>query len=87
MVPVRQNVSLAGWSRYIADVTKRLVDIDDEVLDQAREVLGTATIKATVNQALADAVALAARRRHLRRLESNGLPDLLDPEVQASAWR
>jgi Arc/MetJ family transcription regulator len=38
-------------------VTKRLIDVDDQLLDQARHVFGTRTIKDTVNSALAAAVA------------------------------
>ena len=38
-------------------MTKRLIDIDDDLLDRARSVLGTATMKDTVNAALACAVA------------------------------
>ena len=68
-------------------MTKRLVDIDDHVLEQARGALGTGTIKATVDRALRDAVAAAARRRHVERLVADGLPDLLDERVQAEAWR
>ncbi len=37
---------------YTDDMTKRLVDIDEEALDAARSQLGTTTIKATVNEAL-----------------------------------
>ena len=33
-------------------MSKRLVDIDDSVLEDAQAELGTATIKATVNEAL-----------------------------------
>jgi Arc/MetJ family transcription regulator len=33
-------------------MSKRLVDIDDNALDAARERLGTGTIKDTVNEAL-----------------------------------
>jgi Arc/MetJ family transcription regulator len=40
-------------------VSKRLVDIDDGVLDDARAELGTETIKETVNEALR----LAGKRR------------------------
>lgn len=34
---------------------KRLVDIDDDLLDEARAQLGTSTIKDTVNEALRQA--------------------------------
>ena len=33
-------------------MTKRLVDVDDEVLAEARKVLGTTTLKDTVNTSL-----------------------------------
>ena len=38
-------------------MTKRLIDVDDDLLDRARSILGTATMKDTVNAALACAVA------------------------------
>jgi Arc/MetJ family transcription regulator len=38
--------------RYIYDMSKHLVDIDEEALRAARAKLGTETIKETVNQAL-----------------------------------
>ncbi len=47
-------------SVYTRGVTKRLVDIDDDLLNDARAQLGTATIKGTVNEALRQAG--AARR-------------------------
>lgn len=68
-------------------VTKRLVDIDDQVLENARGVLGTHTIKDTVGEALRRAVAADARRRHVEALAGGGLPDLGDPLVMAGAWR
>ena len=34
-------------------MTKRLVDVDDEVLAEARKVLGTTTLKDTVNTSIA----------------------------------
>jgi Arc/MetJ family transcription regulator len=49
---------------YPTRVTKRLIDVDDELLDRARAALGTETMKDTVNAALATAV--AARREKVR---------------------
>ena len=49
--------------------------------------LGTATKKDTVNAALREVTALAARRRDLQRLTSRGLPDLEDEGVTRAAWR
>lgn len=70
-------------------MTKRLVDIDDEVLDEARRILGTTTLKETVNTALAESVRSGRRRSvtasDLARV-GEMLADLGDPEVMARAW-
>jgi Arc/MetJ family transcription regulator len=68
-------------------VAKTLVDIDEDLLAAAQAALGTTTKKETVNAALAQAAALAARRRDIERLCAGGLPDLADPTVTAAAWR
>ena len=44
-------------------VTKTLIDIDDDLLEAAREVLGTTTKKDTVNTALREVLAAQQRRR------------------------
>lgn len=66
-------------------MTKRLVEIDDALLERAQEVLGSATMTATVNGALAEVVKAAERRRHLLDIERHS--DLSDPAVMADAWR
>lgn len=71
-------------------MTKRLVDIDDDVLARAREALGTTTLKDTVNTALDEARKAADRRRlTVEDLQEWGhlLRDLGDPEVMARAWK
>ena len=68
-------------------MTKTLIDIDDEYLAAAQQALGTATKKDTVNAALREVTALAARRRDLHRLTSGGLPDLEDEDVMQAAWQ
>lgn len=68
-------------------MTKKLIDIDEDTLARAREILGADTMKATVNEALAEVVRLAERRSHIARLaEMDGL-DLDDEDVMADAWR
>ena len=69
------------------EMAKTLIDVDEEYLAAAREVLHTQTKKDTVNAALREVAALAARRRDLQRLASGGLPDLEDEEVMRGAWR
>lgn len=68
-------------------MAKTLIDVDEETLAVAAEVLGTGTKKDTVNAALRAVAALAARRRDLQRLIAGGLPDLEDAEVMAAAWQ
>lgn len=66
---------------------RTIVDIDDELLTAARSALGTTTTDETVNRALVEAAALAARRRDLERLCAGGLPDLGDDALYDAAWR
>jgi Arc/MetJ family transcription regulator len=68
-------------------MAKTLIDIDEEQLAAAQEVLKTQTKKETVNAALRQVTALAARRRDLQRLTSRGLPDLADEEMMRAAWQ
>jgi Arc/MetJ family transcription regulator len=70
-----------------AAMAKTLIDIDDEYLAAAQQALGTDTKKDTVNAALREVVALAARRRDLQRLTSGSLPDLQDKDVMQAAWQ
>ena len=45
-------------------MTKRLIDVDDELLETARRVLGTVTLKDTVSAAMTEAV--RARRERVK---------------------
>ena len=57
-------------------MSKTVVDIDPEMLEQAKHALGTTTIKDTVAQALALVVDRQAKARQelIRWLASSGLP-------------
>lgn len=68
-------------------MAKTLIDVDEEYLAAAQRVLHTETKKDTVNAALREVAALAARRRDLQRLVAGGLPDLASDEVIDAAWR
>jgi Arc/MetJ family transcription regulator len=63
-------------------MAKTLIDVDEQYLAAAQEALHTETKKDTVNAALREVAALAARR-----LASGGLPDLEDGEVMRAAWQ
>lgn len=66
---------------------KTLIDIDEGLLAAAQAALGTTTKKGTVNAALAQAAALAARRRDIERLCAGSFPDLAEATVLSAAWR
>jgi Arc/MetJ family transcription regulator len=66
---------------------RTLVEIDPELLDSARDILGTTTIKETVDRALREVVRTEAIREHLARMHTLEGLDLDDPEVMAQAWR
>jgi Arc/MetJ family transcription regulator len=57
-------------------MTKTLIDIDDDMLDQARKILGVATKKDTVNGALREVVRGHAAEVFLDRVRSGlfGIP-------------
>jgi hypothetical protein len=56
----------------ISKSDKTSLVINREKLDQAREILGTKTLAATVDAALDEVIALAARRRLLERIRREG---------------
>ena len=71
---------------YPCWVTKRLIEVDDDKLEAVRSLLGTRTLKATVDDAFNEVLALAQRRRAL--LAEHGIePDeLADPAARRDAW-
>jgi len=66
---------------------RTVVDIDEDSLREARAALGTTTKVETVNRALVEVAALAARRRDLERLVRGDLTSLVDEEAYDAAWR
>jgi hypothetical protein len=67
-------------------VTKRLIDVDDEKLDAVRALLGTRTLKATVDGALDEVIALDQRRRALLAERGADVAMLGDPDARGAAW-
>lgn len=66
---------------------KTSVTVDEELLDQARQVLKTDTIKETINGALLEVVRAEARREEVEALRSMDGLDLDDEDVMDGAWR
>jgi Arc/MetJ family transcription regulator len=60
------------------------LDIDEDMLAKARQVLGTRGIKDTVDEALREVVRAEAGRRLIARLKDND--DLHNPEIMERAW-
>jgi Arc/MetJ family transcription regulator len=63
-----------------------LMEIDPDLLDAAKSVLGTTTIRDTVDAAPSEVVRYQAVREHLRDMRTLDGLDLDDPEVMVQAW-
>lgn len=68
-------------------MTKRLIDVDDAKLAVVRELLGTDTLKATVDEAFDEVIALEVRRRELLNQPVAGLAEFTEPGSREAAWR
>lgn len=66
---------------------KTSVDVDDLLLEQVRNVLGTSSIEETIDRALREVMRAEARRREIRALAVMEGFDLADEKVMAKAWR
>lgn len=65
---------------------KTTLSVDDELVEQARQVLGTRSLKDTVDRALESVIAAHARQALVRRLETQDGLDLGNTEVMDRAW-
>lgn len=65
-------------------MAKTLVDIDEDALTAAREILGTTSKVDTVNSALREIVNIRRRTRLLEWLDRS---DIDDEEIMRGAWR
>lgn len=68
-------------------VRKTSVAVDMDLLEAARELLGTTTIRDTIDRALRDLIISRARREEIVALAAMDGMDLADPEIMAGAWR
>ena len=69
-------------------MTRTLIDVDDELLEKATDILGVSTKKDAVNAALQEVVLREERAKGIEWLQhTSALVDLLDPEVAERARR
>ncbi len=68
-------------------VRKTSLAIDQELLTQVREILGTHTVRETVEQAFLEIIRAQARHREVEAMSAMRGLELDDPEVMAGAWR
>lgn len=71
-------------SGYIDCVRRTTLDIDEDMLAKAREILGTRGVKDTVDEALREVVRREAGKRLMAWLKEN--EDLRNPEIMDRAW-
>jgi hypothetical protein len=67
-------------------VTKRLIEVDDDKLEAVRGLLGTRTLKATVNGAFDEVLALELRRRALLAERGVDPTEMTDTATRQAAW-
>lgn len=66
---------------------KTALRLDEELLDQARQVLGTSSATETIHVALSEVVARRQRERLFERLRTQDGIDLADDTVMSGAWQ
>lgn len=68
-------------------VRKTALLLDDELIGQVKEMLGTTTTTETLTEALREVIRVRGRAQGLERLRRREGLDLGDPEVMKGAWR
>lgn len=68
-------------------MTRRLIDLDDELLAEAQRELRTEGVSDTVRAALRHAAASSAHARQIRWLTEGGLVALASADERAAVWR
>lgn len=79
---------LVDTKREVFMMAKTMIDIDDDLISEAAEILGTKTKRATVEMALRATTAKRARQRLTEAIaESGQTPEELDRIMREEAWR
>ncbi len=80
-------ISLDPVSDIKVTIRKTSVEINEELLEAVRKILGTKTVKETVEKAFREVVSAEARREEIEALETMRGMDLDRPDVMGGAWR
>jgi Arc/MetJ family transcription regulator len=68
-------------------MTKRLIDLDDDLLAAAQRELKTTGVSDTVRTALQQAAATSARARQIDWLRGGGLEEMAEAGERDQVWR
>lgn len=68
-------------------MTKRLIELDDELLSAAQRELHTNGVSDTVRAALRHVATASARARQVDWLAAGGMAELAEPEARGDVWR
>ncbi len=71
----------------VGTMRKTATEIDDRKLESAKVILGTRTLKDTIDKALEEVIATDALRKHFEQLKNMDGLDLADPQVMREAWQ
>jgi Arc/MetJ family transcription regulator len=71
-------------SCYTESVRRTTLEIDEDMLSQVREILGTKGVKDTVDEALREVLRREAGKRLMAWYKEN--EDLRNPEIMSRAW-
>ncbi|MBX3088042.1 MAG: hypothetical protein KF742_06100 [Cryobacterium sp.] len=67
-------------------MTKRAIEINEEDLARAKELLGTKSNRETIALALKEVIAVEAGRKYIQLLRSGHLSIMADKEERRRAW-
>jgi Arc/MetJ family transcription regulator len=68
-------------------MAKTTVDVDPQRLAAAQTILGTSTLRDTIDAALRQVITADARRQFLDLAKDGVFAELADPEFRGQAWR
>jgi len=76
--PSTNRIYILDRRVYTFIVTKRLIDIDDDLLEMARDLADAETIRGTVEEALRRLVRIESTKRHIEELEWTQEPNAVE---------